>query len=56
MFDIVFYKDRKGNKPVLDYINELNAKQDKNSRINATKIYDYMDVLREVERRRASLI
>ena len=47
MFEITFYQDSKGNKPVLDYINELNKGDSKNNRINIIKIYDYIDVLRE---------
>ena len=48
MFNIIFYKDRKGKTPVRDYINFLNKSNSKDNRINASKIFDYMDVLREV--------
>ena len=47
MFDIIFYKDRKGKIPVLDYLNALNQSDSKDSRINANKVYDNIDVLRE---------
>jgi phage-related protein len=48
VFNIVFYKDRKGKTPVLDYITALTKSSNKDGRINANKIYDYVDVLREV--------
>lgn len=48
MFEIYFYRDRKGNQPVLEYIQALNARKDKDSRVKANKIYDYIDYLREV--------
>ena len=35
---IFFYKDKKGNEPVLDYLRELSEKSDKDSRIKANKI------------------
>lgn len=41
MHKIYFYKDAKGNEPVLDYIKELAAKRDKDSRIKLNKIQDY---------------
>jgi phage-related protein len=48
VFEIIFYKDIKGNKPVLDYLNRLNKRNNKDNRINVNKIYDYLDVLRQV--------
>lgn len=45
MYNIYFYKDRKGNQPVFDYINELLNKKDKDSRIKANKINDYIQAL-----------
>ena len=45
MHEIYFYEDSKGNKPVLDYLNELMQKNDKDSRIKANKIRDYVKVL-----------
>ena len=47
MHEIYFYTDKKGNKPVLDYINELAQKKDKNSRIILNKINDYIQHLSE---------
>ena len=40
MHKIFFYRDRNGNEPVFEYLKELTAKTDKNSRINANKIND----------------
>ena len=37
MFTVFFYKDRDGHEPVLEYIREVAAKTDKDSRIKATK-------------------
>lgn len=45
MHDIYFYKDRNGNEPVKEYIAELAAKKDKDSRIKLNKIRDYMKTL-----------
>ena len=40
-----FYKDKNGNEPVLDYLKELTDKNDKDSRIKANKINDYIQML-----------
>lgn len=45
MYKIYFYKDRKGNQPVADYFNLLAAQNNKDSRIKATKIRDYIKAL-----------
>lgn len=42
---ILFYKDPKGNEPVLDFIRELSRKNDKDSRVNLNKINDYIQML-----------
>ena len=47
MYNIFFYKDKNGKRPVLEYINELTSKSDKNSRIKANKILEYIDYLRK---------
>lgn len=47
VYQIYFYKDRDGNRPVADYIIELKSRTDKNSRIKAGKIQDYINALRE---------
>lgn len=45
MYQIRFYKDRKGNVPVLDYLRKLSKQKGKDSRINLGKIQDYIKVL-----------
>ena len=47
MYDVFYYKDRNGKIPVVDYLRELTAKTDKDSRVNANKILAYIDYLRE---------
>ena len=47
MHQIYFYKDKRGKEPVLDYIKALSSKTDKDSRIKANKIRDYMRYLKE---------
>ena len=46
-YSIYFYKDKNGKEPVLEYIKDLLSKKDKNSRIKATKIQDYINILSE---------
>lgn len=48
MYEVIFYKDRKGKEPTLEFIQKLANKKDKDSRINANKIYDYIDFLSQV--------
>ena len=48
MYEIIFYTDKNGKQPILEYIQELNRRSDKDSRIKPNKIYDYIDHLREV--------
>lgn len=45
MYQIYFYKDKKGNQPVLDYIETLSVRKDKDSRIKLSKIHDYIEAL-----------
>ena len=47
MHQIYFYKDRSGKEPVADYLAELAAKKDKDSRIKLNKIRDYVKTLSE---------
>lgn len=47
MYDIYFYKDKNGKEPVYELLKELTGKKDKNSRINAAKIADYIEILRQ---------
>ena len=46
MYKIIFYRDLKGNEPVFQYIQELSSKTSKDSRINVTKIHDYINTLK----------
>jgi len=48
MFEIFFYRDKNGSQPILEYIQELASKKDKDSRIKATKIQDYIKYLGQV--------
>lgn len=45
MHKINFYRDKNGNEPVLDYLRELTSKKDKDSRIKANKVNDYIEAL-----------
>lgn len=45
MHKIFFYKDKNGREPVWEYLKELMSKKDKNSRIKANKINDYIEIL-----------
>lgn len=45
MHDIIFYEDRSGHKPVLEYMLELAKRKDKDSRIKLNKINDYIQAL-----------
>lgn len=45
MHKIYFYKDRNGEEPVLDYLRKLARKQDKDSRMKANKVNDYIEAL-----------
>ena len=47
MHDIYFYKDSQGNEPVLDYMEELAGRQDKDSQVKLRKIQDYIKILGE---------
>ena len=47
MYDIIFYEDKRGKSPVLDFINDLASKKSKDARINLNKIYDYINAIRK---------
>ena len=47
MYEIHFYRERSGSRPVADYIRELAGKNDKDSRIKLQKIQDYINALSE---------
>ena len=45
MYKVFTYKDKNGNSPIDSYITELMTKGDKDSRINANKILEYIAYL-----------
>jgi len=45
MYRVFTYKDKNGNSPIDRYIDELMSKGDKDSRINANKILEYIAFL-----------
>ena len=47
MYKISFYKDKKGNELVKEYIISLKAKNTKDSLIKLNKIQDYLNILRQ---------
>jgi len=47
LHEIIFYKDKKGNSPVLDYMRELKQSSSKDSSIKLNKIGDYIQALSE---------
>ena len=46
MYEIIFYEDEKGCKPVLEYLNELSVANGKESRLRLKKAQDYINVLK----------
>lgn len=47
MYRIIFYENRRGENPVLEYIEKLALRDDKNSRIKFDNVMDCIDQLRE---------
>ena len=47
MYNVFHYKDKNGESPTQEYIDALAAKSDKDSRIKAQKILDYIYYLQE---------
>lgn len=45
MHQIYFYKDKNGRQPVVEYLEKLANKHDKDSRIKLNKIRDYVQAL-----------
>lgn len=45
MHEIIFYKNKKGEEPVLEYMQELSEGGGKDSRIKLNKINDYIQAL-----------
>ena len=46
MYNIYFFEDHRGFKPVREFIRELESRSDKQSRIRVHKIQDYIKALR----------
>lgn len=47
MYSVRFYRDKSGHRPALEYLHEIADGKDKDSRIRATKMQDYINLLRE---------
>ena len=47
MFNVLYYRDKNGKSEIKNYIAELAANTDKDSRIKANKILNYIDYLSE---------
>ena len=47
MYRVRFYRNRRGEQPVLDYIRSLRGREDKDSRVKLEKIDDYIEALRQ---------
>jgi len=45
MYEIIFYKDKKGKSEVEEYLQKLQKRNDKDSRIKANKIIAYINLL-----------
>lgn len=45
MYNIYFYQDKNGHQPVLEYIQNLKKRNNKDSRIKLNKINDYITIL-----------
>lgn len=45
MKEIIFYTDENGNSELFNYLRVLELRNDKDSRLNAKKIYSYIEVL-----------
>lgn len=47
VYQVYFYKDRNGDRPVRDYMKWLSERTDKGSRLKLKKIGDYINALEE---------
>lgn len=45
LYRILFYRDKRGHEPVLEYIDELDKQKSKDSKIKLSKILDYINIL-----------
>jgi len=46
VYEIFFYKDKKGKEPIKDYIKNLASRKGKDNRIKLNKIQDYIQILK----------
>jgi len=53
MHDVFFYRDEKDKSLIADYLQDLSAKGDKDSRIKLNKIYQYTKYLSQTAGTRA---
>ena len=44
-YEVVYYRDRRGNEPVKRFIDKLAVKRDKDSRVNLFKVREYIRLL-----------
>ena len=47
MYEIIFYQDSAGKQPVKEHLAALSKRMDKDSRINHSKINDYITLLKK---------
>lgn len=47
MHEVLFYRDKNGKEPVLEYLRKLSQRKDKDSRIKLNKIRDYVTILQQ---------
>ena len=47
MYSVKFYRDKDGKEPLREYLEELAKRKDKDSRINFTKVREYIKILSE---------
>ena len=47
MYEIIFYQDSAGTQPVKEHLTALSKRTDKDSRINHSKINDYISLLKK---------
>lgn len=45
MYEVVFYRDKNGNEPINEYLQDLAQRKGKDSRIKLNKIRDYVKAL-----------
>ncbi|GHT97666.1 hypothetical protein FACS1894142_2690 [Spirochaetia bacterium] len=46
VYEVVFYQDKNGKVPILEYLHGLAKRKGKDSRIKVNKIQDYIEALK----------